>query len=835
MTSLILVAPIGGWSSPLEEVPDAVFAGKIMGDGVAVDPTEATLHAPCDGEVVTIATAKHAVVLRASNGSEILLHVGCNTVALGGEGFDVHVASGQQVRTGDPLLTFDLDGIAQRVLSLVTPIILMNGKGFEIGRREEQRLVRAGDFLMELQPLGVAAGPDGAAGGPEIRSLFRVPFEHGIHARPAALLSSALRGFSAEVRALAHGRTANARSAVAWMELGVRRGDEITVIATGPDARGALAALETLLSTPGKAARPSPDLRRAPADNSGSSASPRDAVGVVRGVIASRGIAVGPAASITGPPPTPTENGRGVAHETAELERARGIVRAQLERLRGTASGLARDVLDAHLSFLDDPDLLDAAHDAIARGRSAGHAWQGAIEESVAALRAVGDPRVAERADDLRDLAGRVLRALAGETIVREPPAGSILTGQEILPSQLVALGAGRIAGFCTAAGGPTSHVALLAAAMNLPALVAAGPDVLRIADGTPLVLDAEEGLLRVAPDATTLAATEQTVIRRREQHLAAQGTAVGECRLASGERIEVFANVTAASEVAGAIEQGAEGCGLLRTEFLFLDRDTPPDVAQQCAEYQSIVAAFDGRPVVIRTLDAGSDKPLRYLPLPHSENPALGVRGIRASLWRPELLRDQLRAILRVEPRSACRIMLPMVTDRSEVESVRRILEELCQEIGCSTPPLGVMIETPAAALLAESLATVADFLSIGTNDLAQYTLAMDRGQAELAGQLDALHPAVLQLIRATAAGGRAAGRSVGVCGGLASDPTAAPLLVGLGVDELSAVPSVIPEIKATLRAVRLDDCRALAERALAANSASAVRAVARVAGANR
>jgi phosphocarrier protein FPr/phosphocarrier protein len=495
---------------------------------------------------------------------------------------------------------------------------------------------------------------------------------------------------------------------------------------------------------------------------------------------------------------------------------------------------VAREVLEAHLSFIDDPELLHEAEASIARGKSAGFAWTKAIDQSASALRAVGDPRVAERAGDLRDLAGQVLRALAGESPLLDPPAGSILVGEELLPSQLVSLPAGRIAGFCTAAGGPTSHVALLAAAMNLPALVAAGPRVLRIAEGTPLVLDAEQGLLRVAPDAEELQAAEEALARHRSQREAAQTAAHTECRLASGERIEVFANVGALADASAAVEQGAEGCGLLRTEFLFLERDTPPDLELQAGTYQSIVTAFGGRPVVIRTLDAGSDKPLRYLPLPRGENPALGVRGVRASLRNRELLREQLRAILRVEPREACRILLPMITDVAEVQSVRRILDELCRESGRVAPPLGVMIETPASALLAGSLAAAADFFSIGSNDLAQYTLAMDRGEAELAAQLDALHPAVLRLIGISAAAARAAGISTAVCGGLASDPLAAPLLVGLGVDELSAVPSVIPELKARLRGLRLEDCRALAKRALDAPSAAAVRALAIDAGGN-
>jgi phosphocarrier protein FPr/phosphocarrier protein len=833
--NLILVAPIDGWSSALDEVPDPVFSGKMMGDGLAIDPTSATLCAPCAGEVIVLHAAKHAVTLRAPNGAEILLHIGVDTVELDGQGFEAHVAQGQSVRPGDRLLSFDLDGLAPRVRSLITPVIVMDGGRFEVVRRQQQRSLKVGDFLMELQSLGPAM--HASAGGPEIRKHLRVPYEHGIHARPAALLAGTLRGLTAEVSASAHGRTANARSAVAWMELGARRGDELTLIAAGPDAAAALAALEAAFAAAGVSrsglsglsgrSGPSGSTKSTMSTPSIKSTHTPTQHGVLPAVIAGRGIAVGPAALISGAVPLPSESGAGVARESADLERARGLVRAHLERLHSTSSGLGREVIEAHLSFIDDPELLHAAEAWIGRGKSAGYAWNQAIEQSANALRAVGDPRVSERADDLRDLAGQVLRTLAGESPLLDPPAGSILVGQELLPSQLVGLPAGRIAGFCTAAGGPTSHVALLAAAMNLPALVVAGPEVLHIAEGTPLVLDAEQGLLRIAPDAAALAAAEDTVARRRSQRQAEQAAAHDECRLASGERIEIFANVGALAEVPRALELGAEGCGLLRTEFLFLDRDTPPDLDQQLDTYRSIVAAFGGRPVVIRTLDAGSDKPLRYLRLPHSENPALGVRGVRASLRTPELLREQLRAILLVEPREACRILVPMITDVAEMQSVRLIRDELCLELGVAAPPLGAMIETPASALLAGALAAVADFFSIGSNDLAQYTLAMDRGEAELAMQLDALHPSVLRLIGISADAARAAGKPIAVCGGLASDPLAAPLLVGLGVDELSAVPTVIPELKARLRGLHLADCRALAEQALAAPSAVAVRAL--------
>ena len=274
----------------------------------------------------------------------------------------------------------------------------------------------------------------------------------------------------------------------------------------------------------------------------------------------------------------------------------------------------------------------------------------------------------------------------------------------------------------------------------------------------------------------------------------------------------------------------GAEGCGLLRTELLFLDRDTPPDEAEQLALYQAIAERLEGRPLIIRTLDVGGDKPVRYLSIAPEENPALGLRGIRVGLHHPDLLETQLRAILRVSPPGQCRILLPMIASLDELLQVRALTDAAARAIGRIEPvQLGVMIETPAAAIAADLLAPAADFFAIGTNDLAQYTLAMDRGNPLVAPQVDALHPAVLRMIDCAARAGAAKGRPVGVCGGLASDLVAAPILVGLGVTELSAVPGMIPELKALLRTLTLADCRALAAEALRQTSAGSVRALAK------
>jgi len=334
--------------------------------------------------------------------------------------------------------------------------------------------------------------------------------------------------------------------------------------------------------------------------------------------------------------------------------------------------------------------------------------------------------------------------------------------------------------------------------------------------------------MLHVDPGAERITAARRQLELRAARRAAEREAAQRDCYTADGERIEVFANIGSLAEAQAAVRNGAEGCGLLRTELLFLERETPPSEAEQHAEYQRLAEALAGRPMTVRTLDIGGDKPIPYLPLPPEENPALGLRGVRTSLWRPDLLRQQLRAILGVRPYGQCRILLPMITDVAEIRSVRAMIEEARTELGRREPiEVGVMIETPASALMADSIAVESDFFSVGTNDLTQYTLAMDRGHSELAARLDALHPAVLRLIARTAEAAQASKRRLAVCGGLASDLAAAPILIGLGVHELSAVPSVIPQLKALIGKLTLEECANVAHQALQQGSAEAVRAL--------
>jgi len=333
---------------------------------------------------------------------------------------------------------------------------------------------------------------------------------------------------------------------------------------------------------------------------------------------------------------------------------------------------------------------------------------------------------------------------------------------------------------------------------------------------------------LRVAPDAAEIEATQMRLAERQARLAKSRAEAAEPGRLADGTRIEVFANLGSEADARAAVAAGAEGCGLLRTEFLFLDRAAPPDEDEQAAAYQAIADALEGRPLVIRTLDVGGDKPAPYLDLPAEENPALGLRGVRIGLQQPELLAQQVRAILRVRPEGQVRILIPMVASVWELRVVRALVDAAGDATGSDAPvQVGVMVETPAAAVTADLLAAEADFLSVGTNDLTQYGLAMDRGNPAVAAGVDALHPAVLRLIAQTCAGARKHDRQVAVCGGLAADPLGAPVLVGLGVTELSAPPGAVPELKARLRTLTLAACRALAERALDCEGPAEVRAL--------
>ncbi len=658
----------------------------------------------------------------------------------------------------------------------------------------------------------------------------------GLHARPAARIVATAGRYDAEVtitnvtagRGPASGRSINAVST-----LGARVGHELHIMARGPEAAAVVAALVALAGDglgfgDGEAPiapTPGPGLV-AGATYSGLPASPGIASGLARHL---RPVV----------PPVPVGPGAGPAAEWDALWRALVATRHDLGRARTALAAVVGEdraaILDAHLLYLDDEALLGPARQAVlTAGVNGAQAWHEAVMSMAGAYRSLDDPYLQGRAADVVDVGNRVLVHLlgpgrAGERVTE----AGIVVVTELSPGDLAGLDPAFVVGLAAATGGPLGHGALVARALGIPAVVGLGAGVLTIAEGAPLVLDGDTGALFVdpTPEVGALLAARGADARRRQAGARAAAGAVAVTR--DGLRVLVEANAGSAHEAAAIVASGADGVGLLRTEFLFLDRDTAPDEDEQYRAYLELAVGLEGRPLVVRTLDAGADKPVAWLPADgrHEANPALGLRGLRLGLARPELLATQIRAVLRVAVDHPVRIMFPMVTTVDEVRRSRALIAEAMAAMadeGRAVPArmkVGIMVEVPAAALAAAHLAGEVDFLSIGTNDLTQYAMAADRTNAAVAGLGDALDPAVLGLVHMVAVAGADVGARVGVCGALAADVLAVPVLVGLGITELSVPPAAVAGVKQAVREVDSGRALVLAQEALTLGTAAEVR----------
>ncbi|RQH04621.1 phosphoenolpyruvate--protein phosphotransferase [Paraburkholderia dinghuensis] len=842
---IALVSPLTGRVVPLAEVPDPVFSEGLFGDGVAVDPVVGRLVAPCDGIVMHLARTGHAVTLQTAEGAQVLVHIGIDTLELHGKGFHPKVAQGAQVRRGDLLIAFDLDVIANEAPSLVSVVAIANSDAFEVVARTQADNVEAGvSPLLVLRLREGAEPPAGDTSPVETEARKNVTLTHagGLHARPAARAREAARGFDARVEVRFGERKAAIESVVGLLALGAGEGATVELVGIGHDAQKAVdaAANELTREAPGEGGEV-PARRLSPVPRAAVAAAPQTAAAnapshTLSGVCASPGIAVGTFVRWHDAAVTPPELASGSpASESGALDKAIAAVDAELNgdvRAASQRGAIGEaGIFTMHRVLLEDPTLIDDVRHLIGLGKSAGYALHEAIRAQIAVLGKVDDPLLADRAADLRDIEKRVLRALGyANTAARALPEETVLAADEFTPSDLAALERKRVTALVMAHSGATSHAAIIARQAGIAALVAIGDGLRAIPEGTQVIVDADEGRLSWAPtpaDIERARAERQRLARVREadRHASQQRVTTRD-----GRSIEVAANIATLEDAHAAVENGADAVGLLRTELMFIHRKTAPTVEEHRESYQAIVKALAGRTAIIRTLDVGADKEVDYLTLPPEPNPALGLRGIRLAQVRPDLLDDQLRGLVAVRPEGAVRIMLPMVTDSGEVVRVRERIDTISRELGRSAPvEVGVMIEVPSAALLADQIAEHADFLSLGTNDLTQYTLAMDRGRPDLATQADGLHPAVLRLIAATVQGAEKHGKWVGVCGALAGDLVAVPLLVGLGVTELSVDPGAVPAVKARLRTLDWKFCHERAQEALALESAQAVRAASR------
>ena len=724
-------------------------------------------------------------------------------------------------------------GIAARsdehlqVLANLTGVLGDAAKAEELARTTDPGIVVAtlNGAPATLEPVTAVAGGAGLS----IQALSPVP--HGLHARPSTVLVEVAKRFLSDITVQYDGRTANAKSLVTLLSLGARGGESLTITAVGGDAATALSAIRAAFdagldeeATLRPAATAPVAVPTARLDYDGP---------FVAGISASPGIAVGPAWSFKHERLEVAERALDAARERHRLEQALAGATADLQNLYQEflkkAGAPRAAIFKAHQELLDDPDMVAEARRHIDAGASAGWAWRRVYEERAEVLARLPDPLLAARAGDLRDVGRRVLRLLADvvEGVSALPDHPVVLLAEDLAPSDTAKLDPAMVLGLCTVGGGATSHTAIIARSLDIPAVVAAGPAVLDLRDGQECILDGNAGVLVSKPSAKDRerAATQRE--RVREQRDAEKLDRYKPAITRDGRRVEVAANIGSASDAQKAVNAGGEGVGLMRTEFLFLQREDPPGEEEQYEAYRTMVRALNGLPIILRTLDIGGDKQVPYLSLPAEANPFLGVRGIRLCFEREDLFRTQLRAILRASLEGPVRIMYPMVATLTELRRAKAITEAVRREVGAGPVETGIMIEVPSAVMLADQLAKEVSFFSIGTNDLTQYVLAMDREHPVLAPQADGVHPAVLRMVDLTVKAAHAAGIWVGACGGVAGDPAGALTLSGLGVSELSVAIPTIPAIKALLRSVSMADMEALARGALACESAAEVRAL--------
>ncbi|QYK00722.1 phosphoenolpyruvate--protein phosphotransferase [Shewanella psychrotolerans] len=837
-TMIQLLSPFKGISCPLNQVPDAAFAQKLVGDGFAIDPTANILHAPCDAKVTQIHPSQHAVTLTTDDGVEILLHIGVDTVKLKGDGFKALVSVGEHVEAKAPLIEVDLDKVACSVKSLRTVVLLTDQERIIRLTPTTDKRLNVGDLLFSAELGQVAEAvvkSDDMISSPAIKVINPT----GIHARPAAAIVAAVKPFNCDVMLEKAGEQANARSVVGLMGLDIGFGDDVVILAKGADQQAAIEALSAAIASglgeegvdekvgedPANAFDPFSE----PSLLLETSSDPRKLLGVE----ASPGQVRGRLFVIKAELPKFETFATDPIAEQQTLDQAIKVADATLielvEDLRAKQMGQKADIFVAHQELLADPELYEKCLIELKQGKSAPYAWDKSVCRQADKLAAMNNPLLAGRAADLVDVGNRVSRILAGlsqDTIPDSLPENTIIVAKDLVPSETAKLDPAVVLGICTTLGGASSHSAILARAMGIAAMAGVEAKVMEL-HGAEVLLDTAKGYLLLEPTDSEMAELSRQQAANERLKALAFADKDNAAVTTDGVQVEVAGNIAKVAEAEKLVAMGGEAVGLLRSEFLYQDQSAAPSEEDQEQAYRTVLTTLGERPLVVRTLDVGGDKPLSYLPLPKEDNPFLGERGIRVGLDKPAVLRQQIRALLKAADAGRLRIMFPMVASLFELKLAKQVLKEeaLKLSIDISGIEVGIMIEVPSAAVMADLLAEHVDFFSIGTNDLTQYTLAIDRGHPKLAAIADGLHPAVLRLIDITAKAAHAKGKWVGVCGGLAGEKDAVPILVGLGIDELSVSVPSIPEVKYQVRSLNQQACLKVAADAMACADAKAVR----------
>lgn len=898
MSILKIYAPLNGGLIQIENVADPVFSEKMLGDGIAIRPDlqKSTIHAPCAGKITTIHDSHHAVSITAENGIEVLIHVGIDTVNLLGEGFKPLVKIGELIKKGQPLLNVDFPLLAKKAPSIDVILVFTNLQDSQKLQKTTKTTVGTTDEIIniidtesgsnnnssatnnpisnsntphaeslsakvvsELNPVSdsnasvrgavnLAQSPNTANQSNKASQRVTVINKTGFHARPAAEIVKLANNYQANILLQKQDKSANAKSVIAILGLGVQYGEVIEVIAEGSDSQVAVTQLVAAITKGlgeevAASSKVDNSVMNSP-ENKGQQAKVQPSYDFsklveLQGTIASPGFTIGKTLLLEEEVISVMENSiNSPETELTTLKEALGKTKENLKQeiLEATKQkyNTKTEVLQAHLVILEDVSLLEAAKTEIKNGKTDMFAWKVAIDLAIATLKSTGNRLLIERVADFKDVYSRVIKTILDIPNLENInfPPDTILIAKDLIPSDLSKLNA-NVKGIVLGLGSSTSHVSLMLRNMGIPTLVAVGEDIINIPDHLDVVLNGNTGKFIVNPTKEQLADFTKTQAELEVIKQANISHTLEPAITKDGVRITVKGNVSNAAQAKEAKELGAEGIGLLRTEFLFLNSLKAPSTQEQLALYQASLDALEGDTLTLRTLDVGGDKPLSYIEIPPEENPIMGLRGIRNYFnteKNKEIFLNQIRAILKVKPVILCKIMIPMISSLAEINMVKELIYFEAKAMNLDIQDkikIGIMVEVPATALMAENFAPHVDFFSIGTNDLAQYTMAMDRGNPQLVKQLNNFNPALLKLIKMTNDAGVKYNIITAVCGAMASELKAIPLLIGLGIRELSTSMKSIPDVRALIRTLDSKKCISIAEKALKLSSSADIKAL--------
>jgi phosphoenolpyruvate-protein phosphotransferase len=829
MKKVPVYAPLIGAVVNLADVPDMVFADKLVGDGVAIEPFDCHIYAPISGVIKSIHRAKHAISLVSQDEVEILLHIGLETVQLDGSAFNLKVKVGDVVNNGDILGEFDLDLLSKTAKSLISPLLLINQAGYQIEPIVTNKVIvkQVNTLLFNVlipntkqtqnqDPMQDLISKDLIASVPiKISNLY------GIHARPAALISAEATKHSGEIIIEKSSKLANAKSIIELLGLAVNRGDEVVIYATNQVVVESITSIiNQFEDNDTKLPLITPTTRQ-------------QIVGTTNGnsyfgAVASHGLAVGRLVVRHSLNFEIIEQATDINHEQTLLLNAINQVTQELQKtiaLQDAANQEIKDILATQLVLLADPNLVANALKLIKQQKTAAYAIKRTIDEQLTVLLNTNNQLLIERQADLNDIYKQILLAINGvkpQTLQLNEP--TILVAHELTPLDIINLDS-NIVGLVSVKGGITSHVAILSRAKQVPLLVGVAESILNLNTTNLAIIDAQSGVLNTLPTEQELDKLAQQIVEDKKRQQVEQQAAKNAAITTDGVEINCLANIASVADAMLVHNCGASGVGLFRTEFMYMDKQVAPDVDKQYQVYAEIAVAIGDYPFIIRTLDAGGEKPISYLPQQHTNNAMLGMRGIRLSLAYKEIFIKQLLAILKLN-HPQVKVMLPMVSTIEEYREVKQLIADLAkQQQFANNIELGIMVEVPSVALQADIFAKEVDFFSIGTNDLTQYILAMDRENSEFALQVDHLHPAVLRAINLVASSASKYNRLLSVCGVMASETLAIPILIGLGINNLSMSINSIPANKAFIRRLDFGLCQDVAKHCLNLATATEVR----------